>query len=156
MKGLCRYRITTKKAMCRYILTPSKLNISPSAEGAHTMKQHKVIVEVIEHVQLSRYSFTGEHVATFERIYPSKSAAINNAREIAQSGVFKRFRDGNGDLSYKYYFKVHVEDMDGNAFNYCLNAGVSDDFDDLRNVHELTADDAITMLKARCFSRLML
>lgn len=139
-----------------YILTLLKLNISPSVEGAHTMKQHKVIVEVMEHVQLSRFGFTGKHVATYERIYPSKSAAINNAREIAQSGVFKRFRNGNGDLCYKYYFKVHVEDMDGNAFNNCLRAGISDDFNDLRNVHDLTADDGIAMLKARCFKMLML
>ena len=121
------------------------------------MKQHKVIVEMNRY-EGNGLGGTGYHVATYERVYNSKSGAIRNAREISKSKVFPRVEYDTGGrylaTGYDYYFNIHVEDMDGDKFNYCWSSGICDNYDDLRKPGETTTDAAEEMLAARGFERI--
>ena len=122
------------------------------------MKKHKVIVKVVERIYSDKYYFSsnGHVVATYERTYPSKSAAINNAREIGQAKLIQTFRhDGVFGRSARYVLNIHVEDVEsGKPFNYVERAGLCDYTDVADSYDAVTYDKAIDMLDARCFQRI--
>lgn len=122
------------------------------------MKQHKVIVKVMERIYLDKYYIAsdGRCVAVYERDYPSKSAAVNNAREIGQAKLIQTFRHGGGlGRSARFVLSLHVEDAEsGNVFNYVESCGLCD-FDDVADSYDaVTYDKAIDMLDARGFERI--
>jgi hypothetical protein len=122
------------------------------------MKKHKVIVNVVERIYTddSYLRSNGHVVATYERIYPSKSAAINNAREIGHAKLIQTFRhDGFFGRSARYELNVHVEDVEnGKPFNYVERAGLCDYTDVADSYDAVTYDKAVDMLDARGFQRI--
>lgn len=74
------------------------------------------------------FAYTLKTVETFERVYPSKTAAINNAREIGQTPLvpmvaseFNGYEVRNTD----YVVQLYCEDVEtGERFNYVVDVAV--------------------------------
>ena len=129
-------------------------------------KQHKVVVRFMDTVYTSKYygSANGVEVARFERVFPSKAAAIKNAREIDKTakvfGVFTVTTESEKFGTYthshtRFYLRVWVETMDGEKFNFtqCGSGGI--DRSNANNTYDdLTPDAGFEMMAARGFTQI--
>ena len=100
------------------------------------MKKHKVIAVIKNAIKESEFRADIEEIATYERTYNSKSAALRNMREFCKRPIMPSQGNANGGSSAKFHIVACVEDIEtGRKFNFFENGCVD-------HAHKMSFEEA--------------